>query len=132
MTRLLLDTHVLLWWGISHRSLPTRFRELLASVSPQNPVLIADVSVLELACLAFERKIEPQMPLREWLDQLTAPPLIERIPIIAAVAEQVVKLPRRLHKDPADRIIMATALAHGATLVTCDRQIISSKIVPTV
>ena len=131
MTRFLLDTHILLWWGISHRSLPVRFREILASVSPANPVLIADVSVLELACLAFERKIEPQMPLREWLEQLTAPPLIERIPITAAVAEQVVKMPRRLHKDPADRIIMATTLAVGATLVTCDRQIISSKVVPT-
>lgn len=128
---MLLDTHVLLWWGISHRSLPVRFREVLASVSPQDPVLIADVSVLELACLAFERKIEPQMALRERLEQLIAPPLIERIPITAAVAEQVLKLPRRIHWDPADRIIMATALAHGATLVTCDRQIISSKIVPT-
>lgn len=71
------------------------------------------------------------MPLRDWLEQMTAPPLVERVPISAAVAEQVVRLPQRFHKDPADKIIVATALATGATLVTCDRQIIASKIVPT-
>ena len=131
MTRLLLDTHILLWWGLQHRNLPARFRPTLASISQQHPALIADVSVLELACLAHKRVIYPQMPLRDWLDQMTAPPLVERVPITAAVAVEVIKIPRTLHRDPADRIIVATALATGATLVTCDRQIIASRIVPT-
>lgn len=131
MNRLLLDTHILMWWAEGNRRLPARFRPAFASISPENPALIADISVLELACYVTDEKVELQISLREWLEQLTAPPLIERIPITAAVAEQAVKMPRRIHRDPADRIIMATALAVGATLVTCDRQIISSKIVPT-
>ena len=48
-----------------------------------------------------------------------------------AIAAEVALLPATFHRDPADRIIVATALVQGAMLVTSDRRIIESKLVPT-
>jgi PIN domain nuclease of toxin-antitoxin system len=69
--------------------------------------------------------------LREWLEQATAPPLVQRLPISPAVAAEVATLPGSFHRDPADRIIVASARVVGATLLTQDRRIIEAEIVPT-
>jgi PIN domain nuclease of toxin-antitoxin system len=69
-------------------------------------------------------------PLREWLEQATALPLVRRVEISPAVAAEVAALPATFQRDPADRIIVATARVLGAKLVTSDRAIIASKLVP--
>ena len=60
----------------------------------------------------------------------TAPPLVERVPLTRAIAAGVAALPDTFHRDPADRIIVATAQVLGATLLTLDRRIAASGIVP--
>jgi PIN domain nuclease of toxin-antitoxin system len=72
------------------------------------------------------------VPLRAWLERATAAPLVHRVDLIPAVASEVGALPESFHRDPADRIIVATARFHGATVVTSDRRIIDSGVVPTV
>jgi PIN domain nuclease of toxin-antitoxin system len=71
------------------------------------------------------------LPLRDWLERATAGPLVERVDLTPAVAAEVAALPDSFHRDPADRILVATARVHGATLLTCDRRIIDSGVVPT-
>ena len=73
-----------------------------------------------------------QRPLREWLEAATAPPLVRRVAISPAVAAAVAALPESFHRDPADRIIVASAQIIGATVLTHDRRIIRARLVPTI
>jgi PIN domain nuclease of toxin-antitoxin system len=57
---------------------------------------------------------------------------VQRRGISPAVAAEVANLPHDFPRDPADRIIVATARIHDATLITGDKRIIAAKLVPTV
>jgi len=72
------------------------------------------------------------LPLREWLDRVTAPPLVRRLDLSPAVAAEVPALAATYDWDPADRIIVATARVHGLRLLTSDQRISKSKLVPVV
>jgi PIN domain nuclease of toxin-antitoxin system len=57
---------------------------------------------------------------------------VRRCGISPAVAAEVAALPDSFHRDPADRILVATARIQGATLLTQDERIIRSGLVATV
>lgn len=127
--RYLLDTHVLLWWlGEPERLLPQQ-RSMLDDVAPESPVLVSDITLWEIAMLASRRRIHLRMPLREWLESAVAPPLVQRSGITPAIASEVAALPESFPRDPADRILAATARVLNATLVTRDERIRDSKVV---
>jgi PIN domain nuclease of toxin-antitoxin system len=127
----LLDTHVLLWWLSSASRLSPRQEEVLRERSEERPLWVSDITLWEIATLVSLGRIKLHLPLREWLEQATAPPLVQRLPISPAVAAEVATLPGSFHRDPADRIIVASARVVGATLLTQDRRIIEAEIVPT-
>ena len=126
----LLDTHVLLWWFDASPRLPASYERLIRDPNPDDPFWVSDISLWEIAMLVQLGRIRLRMPLREWLEAATAPPLVRRIGISPAVAAEVAGLPDTFHRDPADRILVATARILGATLLTQDRRIIEAGIVP--
>ncbi len=128
----LLDTHVLIWWIERSARLTPAQAEVLAAVRPEAPLLISDITLLEIATLAKLGRIVLELPLRDWLEAATAPPLVRRVGISPAIAAEVAALPESFHRDPADRVLVATARVHGATLVTQDRRIVDSGLVRTV
>ncbi len=127
----LLDTHVLLWWLAGDRRLSRGQRRTIGKASGESPLGLSDISLWEIATLHELGRIEVDRPLRDWLEQASAPPLVRRIPISPAVAAEVAALPASFHRDPADRIIVATARLFGAKLLTSDRRIIESDLLPT-
>lgn len=127
----LLDTHILLWWLGEDPRLSPEQRQVLEQADATSPLWVADITLWEIATLFSLGRIKLHLPLREWLEQATAPPLVQRVPITPAVAAQVAALPDSFHRDPADRIIVATARVLGATLVTRDRRIVEAGLVPT-
>jgi len=129
--RILVDTHILLWWLGDQRRLSKAERRALTKASPENPILVADISLWEIATLVGLSRIELGLPLRQWLDHATAPPLVERVPLSPAIAAETVALPTSFHRDPADRIIVASARVLGATLLTHDDRIVGSGAVST-
>ena len=104
---------------------------MLDRTEPTKPVLVSDISLWEIAMLHTLGRIRLELPVREWLERATAPPLVERIGISPAIAAEVAALPRSFQRDPADRIIVSTARVHGATLLTCDRRIVDAALVET-
>lgn len=64
------------------------------------------------------------MDLDTWVEKIEQIPFLHFIPVDSAIAAKSVKLPPPLHKDPADRMIIATALEENAVLVTSDKRII--------
>lgn len=130
--KVLLDTHVLLWWVGAPERLGERQRSVLARASDESPVLVSDITLWEVAMLAALGRIRLEMPLRSWLEAATAPPLVQRVGMTPAIAAETVELPESFHRDPADRILVATARVLNATLVTRDRRILESNLVATV
>ncbi len=129
--RLLLDTGILLRWFEGGHSLSPPHRRALQGAKPAQPLLVSDISLWEIATLLDLGRVRLRLPLRDWLEQATAAPLVTRCAITPAVAAEVAALPATFHRDPADRIIVATARVHGATLLTTDRLIRKARIVPT-
>lgn len=127
----LLDTHILIWWVNGGGRLSPAQREVVASASAESPLLVSDTSLWEVATLHSLGRIELTIPLRVWLDKAVAPPLVRRCGISPAIAAELTTLPDSFHRDPADRILVATARVLGATLLTKDRRIIDSALVGT-
>ncbi len=127
----LLDTHILLWWLGEDQRLSPGQRQILAEADEKNPLGVADITLWEIATLASLGRINLHLPLRDWLERAVAPPLVQLLPITPAVAAAVAALPDSFHRDPADRILVATAQVIGATLLTHDRRIIDAGLVPT-
>jgi PIN domain nuclease of toxin-antitoxin system len=126
----LLDTHILLWWFGRLPHLSAAQRQVLEEANEENPLYVADITLWEIATLFSLGRIKLHLPLREWLEEATAPPLVHRLPLTPAVAAEVAALPDSFHWDPADRILVATARIFGATLLTQDGRIIDSGLVP--
>jgi PIN domain nuclease of toxin-antitoxin system len=127
----LLDTHVLLGWLAGGKRLSTAQRRVLGRAAPDRPLWISDISLWEIATLSELGRIRLRLPLRDWLERAIAPPLVERHGITPAVAAEVAVLPKTFHRDPADRILVATARVLGATLLTGDERLQSCGLVPT-
>ena len=127
----ILDTHVLLWWLAQPQRLSRKQRRVLERSGPNEPVQVSDISLWEIAMLHALGRVRLGLPVRDWLERATAPPLVQRIGISPAIAAEVAALPPSFHRDPADRIIVSTARVYGSTLLTRDRRIIDAALVAT-
>ncbi len=126
-----LDTHILVWWVADRKRLSLKQREALAEVAPERPVWISQITLWEVATLNSLGRLRLDRPVRDWLEQATALPLVRRAAITPAITAQVAELPDSFHRDPGDRIIIATAQIKGATLLTSDQRILDADIIET-
>lgn len=129
--RALLDTHVLIWWLNDRSRLSSAQQGVVESVGPETPLLVSDISLWEVATLYGLGRIRLSVPLRVWLDKAAAPPLVRRHGISPAIAAELGALPDWFHRDPADRILVATARVLGATLLTRDHRIVDAALADT-
>ena len=121
----LLDTHVWIWLMAGAeplRSSPARLA-LQAATSP-GALRISIISVWEVGMLEAGNRIGLPGGCESWIRQALAPPEIALAPLTPQIALASTRLPGKIHGDPADRIIAATARALGATLVTRDQRLL--------
>ena len=127
---ILLDTHIALWLTLESRNLTRKASALLTDARRQEEaVAIASITLIETARLIAHGRITIQISLDAYMAELEARFTV--LPITAAVAAASTRLPASYPRDPADRIIGATALVHGATLITADERIRKAKAVRT-
>jgi PIN domain nuclease of toxin-antitoxin system len=118
VTTVLLDTHVVHWWSAE----PDRISDAATkALSEADELAVAAVSWFELAWLARHERIVVTIPVRSWLEQLAAE--VRTIGITPAIADMAVSLPSTFPGDPADRLIYATAIEHGWSLITKDKKL---------
>lgn len=129
--RYLLDTHVVIQWHAAGRPLSPPHKRIISRARPDEPLWVADITLWEIAVLCERGRIRLDVPLRELLERATAAPLVRVAPITPAIVAEMTSLPATADWDPADRIIVATARALGATLVTADARVADSGVVPT-
>jgi PIN domain nuclease of toxin-antitoxin system len=128
---ILLDTHVLVWLisepGKLSRSAISAIEE---ARSAGEGLAIVDITLLELASLSGRGRIELAMSTEVLLDSVQSRFVVR--PITAEACAKTLELPANYPKDPADRIIGATALVEGISLVTADEGILRSKAIQTI
>jgi PIN domain nuclease of toxin-antitoxin system len=124
-----LDTHILLWWLERNPRLTNDQRLVLDAAEKNMPFGVSDITLLEIGCLAAAGRIKLGSDLKQWLSRATAEPLVRLCRLTPAVVAEVSRLPPEFHRDPADRIIVASAKLEKARLLTQDRKIIDSGVV---
>jgi len=127
----LIDTHILLRWHGDRDQLSREQRNVITAAGANSPLEVSDISLWEVAMLYSLGRVRLTIPLREWLDKAVAAPLVRRHGISPAVAAELASLPGSFHRDPADRILVATARVLGATLLTRDTRIAEAGLVDT-
>ena len=118
MTTVLLDSHVLHWAADEPSRLSPAARK---AIEEADELAVAAISWMELAWLAVGGRLRLRIPLRTWLDGLARD--ARTVPITPAIAARAAELPASFPRDPADRLIYATALEHGWRLITKDRRL---------
>lgn len=128
MTGLLLDTHVWFWYLVGDKRLPRRIRRAMGR--RESDLWLSPVSVWELSLLCARGRIRLRDSLRVWVEQALERLPLQEAPLSTAVALRTAELSLP-HRDPADRMLAATALTYDLTLATVDERLIGESWLPT-
>lgn len=127
---LVLDTHVWVWW-IGGPACPALSKVVQRQIEGATELGVSAISCVEVAWLHAKGRLAFDRDPLVWMEQALSRARVKPLPITPAIAMTAATLPWS-HKDPADRIIVATALEHRAQLASKDDRIRSCKIIETV
>jgi PIN domain nuclease of toxin-antitoxin system len=128
---ILVDTHVVVWLAFDQEQLSRKARAAIDDARKKGDGLaISDITLLELATLVSKGRIQLAITLETFLQEVEARFVI--FPISGRACIRAFGLPSTYPRDPADRIIGATALVEGLPLLTADREIRRSKALQTI
>ena len=122
---IVLDTHALVWAAGDDRSLGRRSRSLIDRMWARGAVAVSALTFWEVAVLQDKQRLDLPLPAAEWRAQRLADGLVE-IPVDGWIGVRAADL-QGLPEDPADRMIVATALQQRAALVTADERLLAWK-----
>lgn len=128
----LLDTHILIRWLADPNRLSRDQARVLNEVIRRNEtVAISGMTLLEIALLSTGGILRMKLSMDEVFIELEASPVFRILPLTIEIAREVASLGATL-RDPADRVIVATARVHGLRLLTSDQRILESNVVSAV
>ena len=128
---LLLDTHVVIWLALEPARLSKRARSAIEQTRQSAEGLaVSDITLLEIATIENKGRIKLSASLEAFLAEIEARFIV--MPMTGRICAGALALPTAYFKDPADRVIGATALVEGLALVTADDGIRRSKALNTI
>lgn len=125
----LLDTHIWVWWMLGDERLSAGEVEKLDKFPPGDRPLLSEISLWEVATLVDLGRIIIKEPLIRWLQTAASPATVALQRLTPEIMDKMNRLPANFHRDPADRIIVATARSLGRPLATRDGKITSTDLV---
>ncbi len=129
---IVLDTHAWVWFISNPELLSERAKRYVDAAVEEKTIMISSISVWEVALLIAKKRLILTLELNDWIAKSEMLPFFKFIPVDNSVAIKSVNLPQPLHSDPADRIIIATAISLGAPIVTKDEKILNYSQVQTI
>lgn len=128
---ILLDTHVWLWWLHAPEQLSPRAQEALREGEGRRALRVSAISVWEVAVKVELGKLKLPMDIQSWYELASTDRPIVIEPLVPEDLIASTLLPGSLHRDPADRIIVAVARRLSARLVTRDQKLLDYPHVET-
>lgn len=121
----LIDTHIWIWYldGATDR-LPAAAVQVLRRCVAGEGLLVSDISVWEIGNKVAKRKLTLSPSVSTWLDRAGRRPGFSFIGLDRDILLSSTQLPGTVHGDPADRMLVASAMLNGVPLVTADRVIV--------
>lgn len=119
---ILLDTHALIWWRDDSGKLSKSALAAIDKEAKNGTVSISAFSFWEIALLMEHHRLTLPSDLQTWMAAVEAINGMQFIPVDHQIAVASVQLPVGLHKDPADRILVATAMLLNIPIVTADQK----------
>jgi PIN domain nuclease of toxin-antitoxin system len=128
---ILVDTHVVVWLAFDQDQISAKAKGAIDDARKNaDGLAISDITLLELATLAGKGRIRLDISLESFLQEVEARFVV--LPISGRACARAMGFPPSYPRDPADRIIGATALVEGLSLLTADREIRRSRAVRTI
>jgi PIN domain nuclease of toxin-antitoxin system len=128
---ILLDTHVVVWLGLEPARISKNARAAIDQARLNaSGLAISDMTLLELTRITHLGRVDFRPSLESFLSDVERKFVV--LPMTGRICMQAVSLPASYPKDPSDRVIGATALVEGLSLLTADREIRKSRAVPTI
>jgi PIN domain nuclease of toxin-antitoxin system len=120
---ILLDTHVWIWWVHGDPRLSASARETIEEHEVEG-LGVSVISCWEVANLVERNRITLTIPLVEWIERALRYPGVRLLDLSPAIAIRSTQLPGDFHRDPADRILVATARQYDCPILTADELIL--------
>lgn len=128
---IVLDTHVIIWDALASDNLSAAAREAIVQANQADGLIICDISLWEIAMLLQKGRLQVDIDCVTFINLL----LQANKTIVQSISPQIATLaaqfPEQINKDPADRLIAATTVTENATLITADRNLQNSTLIPT-
>jgi PIN domain nuclease of toxin-antitoxin system len=122
---LLLDTHIALWLDSGRSDLREATRAAIDMCwLGGGMIYLSAVSAWEIALLVDCGRIELDVPVSRWIERFLDRPSVEAVPLSHGAACGSYQLHHLEHRDPADRLLIATAIELACPLVTYDERIL--------
>lgn len=125
MSDVLADTHAVVWSLADPTQLSASALAALSAAQTTGRIFVATITLVELTYLVEKRKIDPAVLAELWNAVRDPAGQVVALPLSLDVAAVLDQIPRSTVPDMPDRIIAATALAHGLPLVSADQKILS-------
>ena len=130
---IVLDTHVLLWWVSGSDELSASAEKAISSTLTQgSEVIVSSISAWEVSMLIDKERLILSMDVESWFDEVSQIDGVRFVPVDNEIGIKAAVLPGDFHKDPADRMIVATARKLAVPLVTADEKIRNYEHVKTI
>jgi PIN domain nuclease of toxin-antitoxin system len=127
---ILLDTHILIWLLIAPENLSPKARKAILAARKSASLALSAISLWEIAWLAENKRIDVDVSVGSFVKKCAC--YVQVLPITQEIAVRSVQFPKSYPSDPQDRIIGATAIIEGVRLLTHDKLIVKSGLVPLV
>jgi PIN domain nuclease of toxin-antitoxin system len=130
---IVLDTHVLLWWVSGADTLSVAAKKAINTTLTQgSEVIVSSISAWEVSMLIDKERLILSMDVESWFDEVSQIDGVRFMPVDNEIGIKSTVLPGDFHKDPADRMIVATARKLAVPLVTADEKIRNYEHVKTI
>ncbi len=126
------DTHVIIWNALKPEKLSEKAKNAIFRANQRNGIIFCEISLWEIAMLMEKQRIQVNSSYKEFIELLFEANNYILQGITPEIAELSAQFGSDVIKDPADRIIAATSVIRGTTLVTADRNLRKAKSINTI